>query len=109
MPCGYFCLFLLIIHFIVKVSLLYQNINLKRRPIFRMSPNAAESVVKSDSPNAEVKFDHPNCQLCTSKNLPYLFSKIRHVDTAPKEFEFYSLRLMKLIAEDALALMADKG
>ncbi len=74
-----------------------------------MSPNAAESVVKSDSPNSEVKFDHPNCQLCTSKNLPYLFSKIRHVDTAPKEFEFYSLRLMKLIAEDALALMADKG
>ena len=74
-----------------------------------MSPNVAESNGPSDSRNPVVKFEHPNCQLCTSKNLPYLFSKIRHVETVPKDFEFYSLRLMKLIAEDALALMADKG
>ncbi|CAG5097412.1 Oidioi.mRNA.OKI2018_I69.XSR.g15065.t1.cds [Oikopleura dioica] len=74
-----------------------------------MSPNVAESNgPPSDSRNPVVKFEHPNCQLCTSKNLPYLFSKIRHVETVPKDFEFYSLRLMKLIAEDALALMADK-
>ena len=47
--------------------------------------------------------------LCQSRNLPFLFSKIRHVDTESKDFAFYAMRLMKLIAEDALALLATTG
>merc|ERR1712130_757230 len=44
--------------------------------------------------------------LCQSRNLRYLFSKIRHTQTDSKDFAFYATRLMKLIAEDALSLLA---
>ena len=50
-----------------------------------------------------------NVYEASSRNLPFLFSKIRHVDTESKEFAFYAMRLMKLIAEDGFALMATKG
>jgi len=46
-----------------------------------------------------------NVYECKSLNLPFLFSKIRAVDTEPKEFAFYAMRLMRLIAEDGLALL----
>jgi len=44
--------------------------------------------------------------VCQSRNLRYLFSKIRHTQTNSKDFAFYATRLMKLIAEDALSLLA---
>merc|ERR1711990_598111 len=43
--------------------------------------------------------------LVKSRNLKFLFSKIRDVKTKQKEFSFYSMRIMKLIAEDAIALI----
>merc|ERR1712110_12510 len=49
-----------------------------------------------------------NVILCQSRNLPYLFSKIRHVKTDSKDFAFYATRLMKLIAEDGLALLSTR-
>lgn len=54
----------------------------------------------------EICSGDPNVILCKSLNLKYLFSKIRHVDTQPTDFAFYATRLMKLIAEDALSLLA---
>ena len=50
-----------------------------------------------------------NVYECKSLNLPFLFSKIRAVDTEPKEFAFYAMRLMRLIAEDGLALLGGEG
>jgi len=50
-----------------------------------------------------------NVMLCQSRNLPFLFSKIRNVETESKDFAFYAMRIMKLIAEDALALITTKG
>jgi len=46
-----------------------------------------------------------NVYECQSRNLKFLFSKIRAVETTNKEFAFYAMRLMKLIAEDGLALL----
>ena len=44
-----------------------------------------------------------------SRNLQFLFSKIRAVETSPKDFAFYAMRLMKLIAEDGLAMLGGQG
>ena len=50
-----------------------------------------------------------NVYECQSRNLKFLFSKIRSVETTNKEFAFYAMRLMKLIAEDGLALLGGQG
>ena len=50
-----------------------------------------------------------NVYECQSRNLKFLFSKIRAVETTNKEFAFYAMRLMKLIAEDGLALLGGQG
>jgi len=46
-----------------------------------------------------------NVFLVQSRNIKYLFSKIRSVDTNHKDFAFYAMRLMKLIAEDGIAML----
>merc|ERR1711990_1204786 len=52
-----------------------------------------------------VNENEENLFLVKSRNLKFLFSKIRDVKTKQKEFSFYSMRIMKLIAEDAIALI----
>jgi len=46
-----------------------------------------------------------NVFLVQSRNINFLFSKIRSVKTNHKDFSFYAMRLMKLIAEDGIALL----
>ena len=50
-----------------------------------------------------------NVFLVQSRNIKFLFSKIRSVDTSHKDFAFYAMRLMKLIAEDGIALLGGEG
>ncbi|KAL7528898.1 hypothetical protein ACHAWF_002757 [Thalassiosira exigua] len=46
---------------------------------------------------------HPNLTVLQSRAFVGLFTKIRDKDTGPAEFVFYSKRLMRLLAEEAVA------
>ena len=53
--------------------------------------------------------DENNVIVSNSRNLRYLFSKIRHKDTNSTDFAFYANRIMSIVAEDALSLVTEKG
>ena len=46
---------------------------------------------------------HPNLIVCTSKALPILFTKLRNKTTNHVDFVKYSKRVMRIVAEEALA------
>jgi len=52
--------------------------------------------------------EYKNTFLLQSRNTKFLFSKIRANETNTKEFSFYALRLMKLIAEEGLGFLTEK-
>lgn len=51
---------------------------------------------------------HPNLILSESKAYDGLFTKLRNVKTNPSEFEFFSKRVMRILAEDAIAQLPHK-
>ena len=59
--------------------------------------------------NECTKINSKNVIVSNSRNLRYLFSKIRHKDTSSTDFAFYANRVMTIVAEDALSLVTVKG
>uniref|UniRef100_A0A7S2LGL4 uracil phosphoribosyltransferase n=1 Tax=Leptocylindrus danicus TaxID=163516 RepID=A0A7S2LGL4_9STRA len=51
---------------------------------------------------------HPNLILSESKAYDALFTKMRDVKTKPSEFEFFAKRVMRILAEDAIAQLPHK-